>query len=98
MAQILDLSPEQAKANLPVRIRGMVTCYDHGRVFFVQDETAGVFVYYTGDRLPLRPGQYVQVTGLANQGRFSPIIGSPTIQPLETGPDITPPAGIACPH
>lgn len=89
-AQILDLSPEQAKANLPVRIRGLVTCYDHGRVFFVQDETAGVFVYYTDDRLPVRPGQYVQVTGLANQGRFSPIIGSPTIQALEGGPAIRP--------
>jgi signal transduction histidine kinase len=90
VAQILDLSLGQAKSNLPVRIRGLVTCYDHGRVFFVQDETAGMFVYYTGDRLPLRQGQYVQVTGVANQGRFSPIVGSPIIQTLEAGPTIHP--------
>ena len=89
-AQILELSPEQAKANLPVRIHGVVTCYDHGRVLFVQDETAGVFVYHTGDRLPFRPGQYVQVSGLARPGRYSPIIDSPVIRPLETGPAISP--------
>ena len=89
-SQILGLSAEQAKAKLPVQINGLVTCYDYGRVFFVQDETAGVFVYYTGDRLPLRPGQYVQVTGLAAAGRFSPIIDSPVIQPLEAGRPVHP--------
>jgi signal transduction histidine kinase len=89
-SQILALSPEQAKAKLPVRIHGLVTCYDHDRVFFVQDETAGVFVYYTGDRLPFHPGQCVQVTGSAAQGRFSPIIDSPTIQAWETGRAIHP--------
>lgn len=89
-AQILALSPKQTKANLPVRIQGMVTCYHHGSFLFVQDETGGVFVYYTGDRLPLRVGQNVQVTGLAQPGRFSPIIGSPAIQPLQTGVTIRP--------
>lgn len=88
--QILQLTPEQADANLPVRINGVVTCYDHGRVLFVQDETAGVFVYHTGDRLPLQPGQHVQVTGLAKPGRYSPFIDSPVIQTLKSGPAISP--------
>jgi signal transduction histidine kinase len=89
-AQILQLSPEQANNNPPVRIRGIVTCYDHGRVLFVQDETAGVFVYHTGDRLPLRPGQSVQVKGWGRQGYYSPFIDSPVIQSLEAGPTISP--------
>ena len=89
-AQIIELSPETAKANLPLRIRGIVTCYDPGMVLFVQDETAGVFVYYTGARLPLRPGQWVQVTGVANPGLYTPIIAFPSIQPWETGPVIRP--------
>ncbi len=89
-AQILQLSPAPANVNSPVRIEGVITCYDPGRVLFVQDDTAGVFVYYTGDRLPLRTGQYVQVTGLASRGRFSPIIASPVIQAVKSGPAITP--------
>jgi signal transduction histidine kinase len=88
--QVLELSPEQAKANLGVQICGRVTCYDHGRVLFVQDQTSGVFLYYTGDRLPIRQGEAVQVSGLAKMGRYSPIIDSPTIKPEETGPTIKP--------
>ena len=75
-----------------MRINGVVTCYDHGRVLFVQDETAGIFVYHRGDLLPLRPGQRVQVTGLARPGRYSPIIDSAEIQLAATGPAISPQA------
>jgi signal transduction histidine kinase len=90
VAQILALSPEQAGADLPVRIEGVITCYDHLRVLFVQDKTAGIFVYHTGARLPLRPGEYVRVAGVAIPGRFSPVINLPVIEPLETGPAIKP--------
>jgi signal transduction histidine kinase len=91
VAQILDLSSEQAKANPQVRILGMVTCYDAGTLLFVQDQTSGIFVYSTDNPpLALRPGQYVEVTGVANVGRYSPIIASPVIKPLEAGPKIIP--------
>ena len=89
-AQILALTPAEAKTGLPVQIRGFVTCYDPGMVLFVQDETGGIFVYHTGDRLPLRAGQYVLVSGLARPGRYSPIIDSPTIQPAASGPNVQP--------
>ena len=89
-AQILELSPKQVQANLPVRIRGVVTCYDPGMVFFVQDETGGVFVYYRGDRLPLLAGKYVEITGSAKPGRYSAIIDPARIQTLDGGPTITP--------
>ena len=90
VARILALSPEQAQAGLPVEIHAVVTCYDQGRILFVQDETAGIFVYHTGSRLPLLPGQHVRVAGLARPGRYSPIIDSPRIEPLATGPLVSP--------
>jgi signal transduction histidine kinase len=88
--QVLELSPVQAQAHLPVDIRGVVTCYDHGMVLFVQDETGGVFVYYTGDHLLLRPGEYVEVKGVAKPGRYSPIVVPEKIQPVEKGTAISP--------
>jgi signal transduction histidine kinase len=89
-AQVLRLAPEQAQASPPVRIRGVVTYYEPGQLLFVQDETAGIFVYHTSNRLSLQPGQGVVVTGLAEQGRYSPIIASPTFELLSTAPTVRP--------
>jgi len=88
--QVLELSPAQAQAHFPVDIRGVVTCYDHGMVLFVQDETGGVFVYHTGDRLHSRPGDYVEVKGVAKPGLYSPVVVPEQIQPVEKGPAISP--------
>jgi signal transduction histidine kinase len=90
-AQVLALSNQEAKAKPGVQIRGMVTYYDpQGMALFVQDETGGVFVYHTGPQLNLKPGQYVEVSGLANRGHYSHFIDSPQIRRIETGPAITP--------
>ncbi|MGC3960973.1 MAG: hypothetical protein QM813_24495 [Verrucomicrobiota bacterium] len=95
-AQVLRLTTDQAKSNLPVQIRGVVTCYDHGNVLFVQDETAGIFVYYVGDRLPLPSGQQVQVSGTAKMGLYSPVIVPASIVLQDIGPTINPlPVSIA---
>lgn len=99
VAQVLRLTPDQAKSNLSVRIQGVVTCYDHGNVMFVQDETAGIFVYYVGDRLPLPSGQQIQVSGTAKTGLYSPVIIPAAIVLQATGPTINPlPASIAQIH
>jgi signal transduction histidine kinase len=84
------LSAKQTDGNIPVRIRGIVTYYEPGVVLFVQDETAGIFVYHTGERLKVSAGQYVEVTGVAAPGLYSPIIASPQFRPLEDGPKILP--------
>ena len=90
-AEVLFLPNEQLADNkTPVRIRGRVTYHEPGGVLFVQDETAGIFVFHTGDRLALRPGQYVEVTGVAAPGLYSPIIASPKFQQLRAGPEIAP--------
>ena len=93
--QVLSLSPEQADSNAPVRIRGMVTYYGPG-LLFVQDETAGIFVYHIGERLGFRTGQYVEVKGQTAPGLYSPIVASPQFQILKSGPKIIPrPASLA---
>jgi signal transduction histidine kinase len=89
-AQVLRLAPNQAKSNQPVRIHGIVTCYDHGNVLFVQDETAGVFVHYVGELLRAQPGQNVRVTGFAKMGRYTPVIVSESIALQGSGPAINP--------
>jgi len=89
-AQILALSNDEANARPPVQIRGMVTYYEHGMALFVQDETGGIFVYHTGGPLDVRPGQYVEVNGVANRGRYSRIIDSPRIRSVGTGPEVHP--------
>ncbi|HVV71287.1 MAG TPA: histidine kinase, partial [Verrucomicrobiae bacterium] len=79
-----------ASALLPVRIRGVVTYYEASMGLFVQDETAGVFVYYAGRNVELKPGQCVEVEGVSNQGRYSPIIDSPKIRTLDQETTLTP--------
>lgn len=90
VSQILALTSEAAKARQPVRIRGMVTYYEQGAALFVQDETGGVFVYYTGGPLNVKVGEYVEVSGFANRGRYSPIIDSPRIRNIDAGPPLSP--------
>jgi len=90
VVQILALSAEEAKARPSVQIRGIVTYYEQGMALFVQDETGGVFVYHTGGPLNLKPGEYVEVGGLANRGRYSPIIDSPRIRKIDSVPVIAP--------
>ncbi len=89
--QVLLLPRKQIEdGKTPVRVCGMVTYYEPGVLLFVQDGTAGVFVYHTGERLGLQAGQYVEVTGIATAGLYSPIIASPKFRPLEVGPTILP--------
>lgn len=96
VAQVLQLAPDQAKSNPSVRIQGVVTCYDHGNLMFVQDDTAGIFVHYTGDRLALPPGQQIQVNGSAKMGLYSPVIIPASIVLQSSGPTIKPlPVSIA---
>jgi signal transduction histidine kinase len=88
--QILRLPPDLAKEGLSARLHGVVTFYEHGSVLFVQDPTAGVFVYYQGNRLSIQPGDFVKVVGRAKPGRYSPIIDEPSIEPAPSGPPIQP--------
>jgi PAS domain S-box-containing protein len=73
--QVLALSPEEAARKLPVRIRGVVTCYEpRADLMFVQDSTAGVYFYAYRPPWPVRLGQWVEIRGRTDPGRFAPFV------------------------
>jgi signal transduction histidine kinase/CheY-like chemotaxis protein len=75
--QVNRLSIEQASAGYPVVIHGVVTYADVrlGHIF-VQDHTAGTFVYFdpTGSEPELQAGQTVEISGITTPGDFSPCV------------------------
>ena len=87
VAQIRNLSPDQAACKYPVRVRGVVTYY-HGKKgdLFVQDSTGGIFVELGGEEPPLRAGDFVELEGTSSAGDFAPIIHNPHFQVLGRSP------------
>ena len=85
--QVRDLSPEDVRSSIPVRLRGTVTYFDPWTdVFFMQDATGGIAVDTVADRRMWTPGQVVEVTGIAGAGGRAPLVIQPSIQVLGTGP------------
>ena len=84
-ADILGLPASQAGKGVPVRMRGVVTAAEpnwSGR-FFMQDQTAGVFVEYLGKTQPV-VGDEVEVTGVTRAGGYAPCITKPHWQKIGT--------------
>jgi len=87
-SEILALPADRAYGN-NVLIRGVVTAAQpdaewSGR-FFVQDETAGVFVENIGTNQP-QPGDLVEIAGVSHPGGFAPIITQPRWRKLGSAP------------
>ncbi|MBV8896806.1 MAG: response regulator [Acidobacteriaceae bacterium] len=76
-AQVNRLSTAQAKQGYPVDLHGTVTYADVklGHIF-VQDKTAGTFVYFnpTGREPELHTGETVEVSGITTPGDYSSCI------------------------
>jgi signal transduction histidine kinase len=73
--QVRRLTPDKAQLGYPVRIRGVITDDIPRPDFFVQDETAGVYV--EGSSSPSAShalGDFVEVEGVTGPGRFAPVI------------------------
>ncbi|MCC7375966.1 MAG: PAS domain S-box protein [Verrucomicrobiales bacterium] len=88
---VLELNAEVAAQSLRTRIRGVVTCSSaRASLFFVQDETAGIYVYQMGSLPP--QGTSVEVEGVSAAGLFSPIIYANTVTSL--GSTSLPPARV----
>ena len=87
-AEIKALSPELAKQQLPVSIRGVVTAFaskHQGAV--VQDSTRGVFVELYGwhGPDPIQRGEYCQIDGVTGPGWFAPVVVAKRITRLGPG-------------
>lgn len=82
-----ELQPAQAEQRLPVVIRGVVTYSDpkdlHG--FFVQDDTAGIYVWQS-PAWAVKRGQLVEVTGTTGPGDFAPVIEGLSLKELGEAP------------
>jgi len=85
--QVKSLNPDGAASSLPVHIRGIVTYFDPDRRFlFVQDETAGIFVYSPqAQPWKIAPRDLVEVDGVSIPGDFSPIIKADRVWRVAAG-------------
>jgi signal transduction histidine kinase len=81
--QIRRLTPEQAAMGYPVRVRGVITMDAPAPDFFVQDETAGIFVEGSVTRkLTHLIGEFVEVEGVTGPGKFAPVIRETKLRTL----------------
>lgn len=72
-AEIRRLTPQQAGAKLPVRLKGVVTYWEmYSR--FVQDETAGIYLLEHTNFASIKPGQIVEIEGVTSAGEYAPIV------------------------
>jgi signal transduction histidine kinase len=74
--EVHSLRPEQADANYPVRIRGVITSRDPNGGM-VQDASRGVYVFglkRCNEGADLRVADYVEVEGVTERGTFAPMI------------------------
>src|SRR5215470_5041805 len=72
---VRHLTPEEAAKGYPVLIRGVVTMDAPAPDFFVQDNTAGIYV--EGNASPRHPhvlGEVVEIEGTTGPGKFAPVI------------------------
>jgi diguanylate cyclase (GGDEF)-like protein len=86
---IRNLSPDEAKRSYPVHLRAVVTFVDTGPgEMFVQDETAGVFVFEhdSVSNAVLHAGQVVDLTGITTPLGFTPSITQAHLSVLGRGP------------
>ncbi|HYG24295.1 MAG TPA: ATP-binding protein [Verrucomicrobiae bacterium] len=74
-AAIRSLSVEEAQQKRRVHLRAVVTFSD-SRLYsrFVQDDTAGIYLFDAGLPLEVSPGQLVEVEGVTSPGEYAPIV------------------------
>ena len=83
--QVRNLSAAGAAQSHPVRLRGIVTYYDPDAPdLFIQDETAGIYVFCEG-RLPIERGQQIELSGITDAGDFAPVVIHPKTRMLGLG-------------
>ena len=92
IGQIHRLSATEASRSLPVKLQGVVT-YRQGwnKLAFVQDETGGTFLWYTGaEGAGFGFGDLVEISGVTNPGDFTASLVSGQVRRI--GPGVMPTA------
>jgi signal transduction histidine kinase len=84
--QVRQLSPEEAARGYPVQIRGVVTDDVPAPDFFVQDESAGIYVEGSiSPRFVHHFGDLVELRGVTGPGKFAPVIREREVRVLGKG-------------
>lgn len=74
-AEVRALTVEQARQKSRVHLRGVVTFFEESLYSrFIQDETAGIYLFDSGLPVHFSPGQLVEVEGTTSPGEYAPII------------------------
>lgn len=85
--QLRRLTPDQAQLGYPVRIRGVITDDIPKPDFFVQDETAGIYVEGNSSLAASHVlGNFVEVEGVTGPGHFAPVIREQRVRVLGKRP------------
>ena len=80
IAQVRQLTPEQARSSIPVRFRGVVTFADRdGKFLTLQDSTGGISIDTLGTGFFGWQGQILVVEGTTAEGDLLPVILNPVI-------------------
>jgi signal transduction histidine kinase/CheY-like chemotaxis protein len=78
VAAVRGLPTDAAGRGLPVQVRARITYLDRAwTVLFVQDRSAGIFVYFSQLTHPMpdcAPGDDVEIVGQTGPGDFAPVI------------------------
>lgn len=86
-AEVRQLSAQEAARHYPVRLRGVVTFFDQALYSrFVQDDTAGIYLYDYPGQVPLPPGQEIELIGTTSPGEYAPIVVPQKVTVLGMGP------------
>ena len=74
-AEVRSLTADEAQQQRRVRLRGVVTFFEETLYSrFIQDETAGVYLFDSALPIHLIPGQLVEVVGTTSPGEYAPIV------------------------
>lgn len=85
-AAVRRLSPEEAARKVPVHLRGVVTFFNENLFSrFIQDETAGIYLFDTALPVHFNPGQIVEVRGVTGPGEYAPIVVPESIELVGQG-------------
>ncbi|HEX3627359.1 MAG TPA: sensor histidine kinase [Verrucomicrobiae bacterium] len=77
--EIRRLSLSDAKKHYPVKLRGVVLDYSSLPTLFVSDGTNGIFVRIATNQI-FSQGEVLQIQGVSDAGRFSPVIVPSSLQ------------------
>lgn len=83
---VLNLTAAEARKKYPVKFQGVLTCFNpRYKLCFVQDATAGIYVFQPREAGELKTGKRVEVTGVSGYGQLAPFVNGAEVKVLGAG-------------